>query len=115
MKTRILGYDPGLATIGYGILDVEDKKITVVDYGVISTPKDETVPVRLALIYKSSTELIMKFKPDEVAMEQLFFNTNLTTGINVAQARGVLIVSAIHACGLIYEYTPLPVKMAMKG
>lgn len=115
MKTRILGYDPGLATIGYGILDVEDKKITVVDYGVISTPKDETVPVKLALIYKSSTELIMKFKPDEVAMEQLFFNTNLTTGINVAQARGVLIVSAIHACGLLYEYTPLQVKMAMTG
>lgn len=112
---RILGYDPGLATIGYGVLDVDGRDIKVIDYGIISTPKEETVPVRLALIYKASTELIEKFKPEEIAMEQLFFNTNITTGINVAQARGVLIVSAIHSCGLLYEYTPLQVKMAMTG
>ena len=113
---RVIGFDPGLAIVGYGVLDVDDfQRKTVVDYGVITTPKHESFPVRLALIYKGVQELIEKYKPDEIAAEELFFNTNITTGINVAHARGVLLLAAIHHCGRLYEYTPLQVKQAMTG
>ncbi len=112
---RILGLDPGLATVGYGVLDVEEKFVRLVDYGIISTPKEESVPVRLAMISEAADSLITNFKPDEIAMEELFFNTNITTGIKVAEARGVLIVSAVKQCGRLFEYTPLQVKIAMTG
>jgi len=113
---RVIGFDPGLAIVGYGIIDYDgfnNKK--VVDYGVINTPKHESFPTRLAIIYKAVTELIEKYKPDEIAAEELFFNTNITTGINVAHARGVLLLASIHACGCLYEYTPLQIKQAMTG
>lgn len=112
---RILGFDPGLATVGYGIIDIEGHDIVLIDYGIISTPKDESVPTRLAMISEAADTLIDRFKPDEIAMEELFFNTNITTGIKVAEARGVLIVSAIKRCGLLFEYTPLQVKIALTG
>jgi len=113
---RVIGFDPGLAIVGYGVLDFDNfNNKKVVDYGVINTPKDESFPVRLALIYKGVTELIEKYNPDEIAAEELFFNTNATTGINVAHARGVLLLSAIHHCGRLYEYTPLQIKQAMTG
>ncbi len=113
---RVIGFDPGLAIVGYGVLDYEGfNRKSVVDYGVINTPKDESFPVRLALIYKGVTELIDKYKPDEIAVEELFFNTNITTGINVSHARGVLLLAAVHACGKLYEYTPLQIKQAMTG
>ncbi len=112
---RILGLDPGFATVGYGVLDVEEKFVRLVDYGIISTPKEESVPVRLAMISEAADSLITNFKPDEIAMEELFFNTNITTGIKVAEARGVLIVSAVKQCGRLFEYTPLQVKIAMTG
>ena len=96
---RVIGFDPGFAIVGYGVLDYEDfRNIKVVDYGVITTPKEESFPVRLAIIYKGVQELIKKYNPDEVAVEELFFNTNITTGINVAHARGVLLLAAIHHC-----------------
>ena len=113
---RVIGFDPGLAIVGYGVIDYDgfsNKK--VVDYGVINTPKNESFPTRLAIIYKAVTELIEKYKPDEIAAEELFFNTNITTGINVAHARGVLLLAAVHACGCLYEYTPLQIKQAMTG
>lgn len=113
---RVIGFDPGLAIVGYGIMDYDDfSHKTLVDYGVITTPKDESFPTRLALIYKSVTELIEKFKPDEIAAEELFFNTNITTGINVSHARGVLLLAAVHHCGNLFEYTPLQIKQAMTG
>ena len=113
---RVIGFDPGFAIMGYGVLDYEDfRNIKVVDYGVITTPKEESFPVRLAIIYKGVQELIKKYNPDEVAVEELFFNTNITTGINVAHARGVLLLAAIHHCGNLYEYTPLQIKQAMTG
>ena len=113
---RVIGFDPGLAIVGYGVLDFDDfQHKKVVDYGVITTPKQESFPVRLALIYKGVQELIEKYKPDEIAAEELFFNTNITTGINVAHARGVLLLAAIHHCGRLYEYTPLQIKQAMTG
>ena len=116
LMKRVIGFDPGLAIVGYGVLDFDDfNHKTVVDYGVINTPKDESFPVRLALIYKAVTELIEKYQPDEIAAEELFFNTNITTGINVAHARGVLLLAAIHHCGKLYEYTPLQIKQAMTG
>ena len=113
---RVIGFDPGFAIVGYGVLDYEDfRNVRVVDYGVITTPKEESFPVRLALIYKGVQELIEKYKPDEGAVDELFFNTNITTGINVAHARGVLLLAAIHHCGCLYEYTPLQIKQAMTG
>lgn len=112
---RILGIDPGYATIGYGVIDTSGNKSKAVDYGVITTPKNENIAVRLAMIYDSMTEIINKFKPDEIAVEELFFVQNVTTGINVAHARGIILLASIHACGRIYEYTPLQIKQAMTG
>lgn len=111
----ILGIDPGYGTIGYGVIEKIGTKIRPVDYGVIQTPKDEGIAVRLAILYDSMNLLIKRFKPDEIAVEELFFNTNITTGIKVAQARGVILLSAIHECGRLYEYTPLTVKQSLTG
>jgi len=111
----ILGIDPGLATVGYGIIKKTDSRLVSVDYGVVLTPKDESTPVRLAMIDQKITQLIQKYSPNVVAIEELFFNTNVTTGIKVSQARGVILVCAIKECGLLYEYTPLQIKMALTG
>ena len=112
---RVLGIDPGYATIGYGVIDTNGNRHKVVDYGVITTPKNENIAVRLAMIYDSMTEIINKFKPDEIAVEELFFVQNVTTGINVAHARGVILLASVHACGRLNEYTPLQIKQAMTG
>ncbi len=112
---RILGIDPGLATIGYGIIDVENSKCKVISYGVISTPKDKTMPERLAIIESDLTTIIEKFSPNEVAIEELFFNTNITTGINVAHARGVIVLTCLKKVGKLFEYTPLQIKQALTG
>lgn len=111
----ILGIDPGYATIGYGVIQKEGAAITPVDYGVIQTPKEESIPVRLAMLDEALTAIIRKFRPDAVSVEELFFNTNITTGIKVAQARGVILLCAIKHCGKLYEYTPLQIKQALTG
>ena len=111
----ILGIDPGYATIGYGVIEKNGSKLTAIDYGVISTPKDESIAYRLAMIYEAMNKIIEKFKPDEIAIEELFFKTNITTGIKVAQARGVILLSATMQCGKLYEYTPLMIKQALTG
>ena len=113
---RILGIDPGLATVGWGVIDVERGKPNVVSYGVILTPKDKKLPERLSIIEEDLKAVISKYKPDEIALEELFFNTNITTGINVAQARGVILLTAVKACvGKLFEYTPLQIKQALTG
>ena len=113
---RILGIDPGLATIGFGILDRDSRgNASVVDYGVILTPKDESLPNRLYLIEQKLNKLIQTYKPDEIALEELFFNNNQKTAINVAQARGVILLTCVKACGKLYEYTPLQIKQALTG
>ena len=113
---RILGIDPGLATVGWGVIDVERGKPKVVSYGVILTPKDKKLPDRLSIIEEDIKLVIDKYKPDEIALEELFFNTNITTGINVAQARGVILLTAVKACGgKLFEYTPLQIKQALTG
>lgn len=113
----ILGIDPGYAIVGYGVIEKNDKtgKCTLIDYGAIETHKDESFPTRLALIADGMKELIKRFKPDAVAVEELFFNTNITTGIAVAEARGVIICVAVQECGNLYEYTPIQVKQALTG
>lgn len=112
----IVGFDPGLATLGYGVIKKEPRgKPEMIDYGIISTPKEENLAVRLCLLEKGIRQVIDKFKPDEIAMEELFFAKNVKTGIAVAHARGVLLLTAIKECGKIYEYTPLQIKQALTG
>ncbi len=112
----ILGLDPGFATIGFGVIESEKGKATAIDYGTITTPKELTFPERLMLIERSMIKLIEKYKPDQIAMEELFFNTNITTGINVAHARGVMVLVAARECkGGLFEYTPLQIKQALTG
>ena len=112
----ILGIDPGLATLGYGVIEKDARgNCRVVDYGVVLTPKDEGLPVRLAILEEGISKILDKFKPDEVAMEELFFSKNITTGIAVAHARGVALLTCVKACGKLYEYTPMQIKQALTG
>ena len=112
---RILGIDPGFALVGWGIIDSERGNIRPVAYGAITTPAHTSLESRLLTIQRDLESLIEKYKPDEMAIEELFFNTNITTGIAVAEARGVILCTA-HRLGLkISEYTPLQVKQAVVG
>ena len=112
----IVGFDPGLATLGYGVIKADNRcKPEMIDYGIISTPKDENLAVRLAMLEKGIKQVIDKFKPDEIAVEELFFAKNVKTGIAVAHARGVILLTAIKECGKIFEYTPLQIKQALTG
>ena len=110
----ILGIDPGYAIIGYGIIDT-DKSDIVVDYGAITTPKEDSMPVRLEAIEASLKFIFEKYKPDVVAIEELFYFKNQKTVIQVAQARGVIVLACQKYCGNIYEYTPLQIKQALTG
>ncbi len=110
----VLGIDPGYAIIGYGVLDT-NKSNMLVDYGAIITPKEDSMPVRLENIDKSLKYLFEKFKPDVVAIEELFYFKNQKTVIQVAQARGVILLACQKYCGKIYEYTPLQIKQALTG
>ncbi len=112
---RILGIDPGFAIVGWGIIDSARGNIRPVAYGAITTPAHTSLESRLLTIQQDLESLIEKYKPDEMAIEELFFNTNITTGIAVAEARGVILCTA-HRLGLkISEYTPLQVKQAVVG
>ncbi len=113
---RILGIDPGLAIVGWGIVErVNGMTFAPVAYGSINTPAKTEVPYRLSLIYKNLNQIIEKYRPDAMAVEELFFNTNQTTGIAVAEARGVILLSAQEHGLPIAEYTPLQVKQAVVG
>ena len=115
MILRILGIDPGLATVGFSIVDVEKSKMKLVTCGVISTPAHTSLSSRLDRIFEDMNELISSFSPDVMSIEELFFNTNITTGIAVAHARGVILLSAYRAGMQVFEYTPLQVKQAVVG
>ena len=112
---RILGIDPGLATVGFSIVDVEKSKMKLVTCGVISTPAHTSLSSRLDRIFEDMNDLISSFSPDVMSIEELFFNTNITTGIAVAHARGVILLSAYRAGVQVFEYTPLQVKQAVVG
>lgn len=111
----ILGIDPGLAIVGYGVIETQKSASRAIDCGVINTPKEDSVPIRLTKIYDGMISLIEKYKPDCIAIEELFFNTNITTGINVAQARGVILLACTQKNLKMYEYTPLQIKQALTG
>ncbi len=112
----ILGLDPGLATMGYGVIEKKKNDDTVaLDYGVVLTPKDESLPVRLAMLEEGVNRILNKYKPEEIAVEELFFTKNITTGIPVAHARGVMLLTCIKYCGRLYEYTPNQIKQSLSG
>ena len=112
---RILGIDPGIATIGFGLVEAERGQVRMVTYGAVTTPAGLPLSRRLYQIDRDMEELIGKLRPDVMAIEELFFNTNLTTGIAVAHGRGVILCAA-ERCGVpLYEYTPGQVKLAVTG
>lgn len=112
----ILGIDPGFGTMGFGVIDKRaDGNCVPIDYGVIKTPQNESFPVRLAILEEGLNKLYEKYKPEEISVEELFFSKNVTTGIQVAHARGVILLSAIKYCGRLFEYTPNQIKQALTG
>ncbi|MBO5039870.1 MAG: crossover junction endodeoxyribonuclease RuvC [Clostridia bacterium] len=111
----ILGIDPGLAIVGYGVIDCTKGVFTTIAYGAITTPAHTKVEDRLSQIYDGMTALIEKYRPAEMAIEELFFTNNITTGISVAEARGVALLAAKKKGVSIYEYTPLQVKQSVVG
>ena len=112
---RILGIDPGLAIVGWAVIDSDKGQLYPVAFGAITTPAHTPVENRLLMIKQDLETVIDKYAPTEMAIEELFFNTNITTGITVAEARGVILCTA-HSKGLkISEYTPLQVKQAVVG
>ncbi len=111
----ILGIDPGIAIVGYGIIDYTAGKFHVLDYGAITTPAHTPIEDRLATIYADMSTLIQNYRPEEMAIEELFFNSNQKTAIQVAEARGVILLAARNNHVRINEYTPLQVKQAVVG
>lgn len=112
---RILGIDPGFGIIGFGVIDKSNSGLEVVDYGVITTPKEMPFNERLKVIYDSMNALLDRYKPDEVSIEELYFNKNITTGIKVAEARGIILLTFQQHKLPIFEYTPQDIKMALTG
>ena len=112
----ILGLDPGLATMGYGVVEkLKNDNTVAVDYGVVLTPKEESLPVRLAMLEDGVNKILQKYKPEEKSEEELFFSKNKTTRIPVAHARGVMLLTCIKYCGRLYEYTPNQIKQSLTG
>ena len=106
---RILGIDPGVAIVGFGVIDVEGSRQQMVQYGAINTEAGLPLAARLLQIGKDLEQLIDLFEPDEIAIEELFFSKNITTGIAVAHGRGVILYTAEKRQIPIYEYTPMQV------
>lgn len=112
---RILGVDPGTATTGFGIIEHHHGAFTFVDAGVITTPPDQPMPERLVTLHEELAEVIRETAPEQAAVEQLFFATNVTTAISVGQARGVILLALAEAGLIPAEYTPMQVKQAVTG
>ncbi len=111
----IIGVDPGYAIVGIGVVEYKGSKFRPLEYGAITTPAGMPTADRLKIIYDDMTKYIDKYSPDAVAIEELFFNSNQKTAINVAQARGVILVSVRNRNIPLYEYTPLQVKQSVTG
>lgn len=112
---RILGIDPGLATMGYGIIESNGDRHRLIQYGVLTTQAGQPTPQRLRAIFTGVQQLMDTFKPEEVAFEELFFSKNITTGMAVSAARGAALVAVAQKTDEIYEYTPMQVKLAVTG
>mgnify|MGYP003429745025 CR=1 FL=1 len=111
----VLGIDPGYAIVGYGIVKYQNNRFTPVEFGAVTTTAGTEFSTRLEKIYEDVYTLIQKYKPDAISIEKLFFNTNSTTAIDVAQARGVILLAAKKNNIPYFEYTPLQVKQAVTG
>lgn len=111
----VIGIDPGLATVGFGVIRTEKNTITPVSYGCIRTSAEKQSPERLLDIYTEVTALFEKYSPEAVAVEKLFFNKNVTNAMGVSEARGVIFLAAQQKHIPVFEYTPLQVKQAITG
>ena len=111
----ILGVDPGTATTGYGIVKEEKGKISLIDYGCIETESKKEAPKRLDEIFEGLCSVIKEYRPDEAAIEELFFSANVKTAISVGHARGVLVLACEKSKLPVFEYTPLQIKQALSG
>jgi crossover junction endodeoxyribonuclease RuvC len=111
----VLGFDPGIAILGYGLIKQDGCHLKALDYGVITTPACSDMPGRLAKLFTDVTFLIDKYKPDSVAIEEIFFSKNTKTAISISHARGVVMLAPSIAGIPVYEYTPLQVKQAITG
>lgn len=111
----ILGIDPGYAIVGFGVISYNGSRFKVLEYGAITTDKNTPFPERLNEIYDGMNYLLDKYQPAAISIEKLYFNTNTTTALSVAQARGVCVLAGVKHGVEIAEYTPLQVKMAVTG
>ncbi len=112
---RILGIDPGTATTGFGVIEVNDQNLKCIDAGVVTTTPDAAMPDRLVIISREIGEIMDQYVPDLVAVELLYFASNVTTAITVGQARGVVLLAAAQRSRSVVEFTPLQVKQAVTG
>jgi len=112
---RILGIDPGIAIVGYGVVDKEGNRYKTVAYDAVTTKAHTPLEDRLEKVYNGVCEIIKEYKPDAMSIEELFFNNNAKTALTVGQARGVIILAAVQHHIPVYEYTPLQVKQALTG
>lgn len=112
---RILGIDPGIAIVGFGLIEAERGQTRLLNYGAITTPAGLPLARRLVQIEQDMDELIAQLKPDAIAVEELFFSNNITTGIAVAHGRGIILCTAEKSGVPLYEYTPMQVKQAITG
>lgn len=112
---KILGIDPGFATIGFGLVEFTRGVPRMLRYGAITTPPELEFSARLVMIYNDMTELLQTLKPDAVSVEELFWGHNVTTGIGVSHGRGVILLAAAENQLPIYEYTPMQIKQAVVG
>lgn len=111
----VMGIDPGFATTGYGVVDYTGNHFKVLDYGVIRTEAGQPFPERLLVLHQRLETLMNTWKPEVMAVEELFFGTNVTTGIKVGHARGVILLAASLKNIPVFEYTPMQVKLAVAG
>ena len=112
---RILGIDPGYATTGFGLLESDAAGVRLLQYGVVTTPKELAFPQRLEILYDDIRRLVEVTKPDAAAVEELFWGHNITTGIGVSHGRGVILLALTKANVPVFEYTPMQVKQAVVG
>ena len=112
---RIIGIDPGYAIVGYGVVDYGGNRFSTVEYGAVTTQAGTDFPLRLQEIYAGVEEILRRTSPQAMAVEQLFFTNNKTTGIAVAEARGVILLAASRQGIPVFEYTPVQVKQAVVG
>ena len=111
----ILGIDPGLATLGYGVIEADNNKRRLIQFGTLTTPAGQPMPQRLRAIFQGMNQLMDIYQPDDVAFEELFFSKNITTGMAVSAARGVALVAVVQRTENLYEYTPMQIKQAVTG